>query len=85
MGVAFAADVMKRNRQLILLLRECTTSFTASCLIQDERCDALTRLIIGLHPLDGPREIGPVDPAPGFASISSNDSVKYLNSGGQSL
>ena len=82
-GVSFAADVIKRHRQSILVLRECTTSFTASCLIQDERHDtlrdALTRLIIGLHPLDGPRAIVRVDPAPGFASMSNNDSLKHLN------
>lgn len=56
---------------------------SASCLIQDERhdtlLDALTRLIIGVHPLDGPRAIVRVDPAPGFVSMSSNDSLKHLN------
>ena len=82
-GVFNAADVIKRHHQSILVLRKCTTSFTASCLIPDERHDtrrdALTRLIIGLHPLDGPRAIVSVDPAPGFASLSSNDSLKYLN------
>ena len=82
-GVSFAADVIKRHRQSILVLRECTTSFTASCLIPDERQDtlrdALTRLIIGLHPLDGPSAIVHVDPAPGFASMSCNDSLKHLN------
>ena len=82
-GVSFSADVIKCHRQSILVLRECTTSFTASCLIQDERHDTLrdvlTRLIIGLHPLDGPRAIVRVDPAPGFASMSHNDSLKHLN------
>ena len=82
-GVSFAADVIKRLRQSILVLRECTTSFTASCLISDERHDtlrdALTRLIIGLHPLDGPRVIVRVDPAPGFVSMSNSDSLKHLN------
>ena len=52
-------------------------------MIPDERHDtlrdSLTRVIIGLHPLDGPRAIVRVDPAPGFASISSNDSLKHLN------
>lgn len=82
-GVAFAADVIKRNRQFILVLRECTTTFTASCLIQDGShdtlLDALTRLIIGIHPLDGPRAIVRVDPAPGFVFMSSNDLLKHLN------
>ena len=79
--VSFA--VIKRHRQSILVLRECTTSITASCLIPDERYDtlrdALTWLIIGLHPLDGLRAIVRVHPAPGFASMSSNDSLKHLN------
>ena len=82
-GVSFAADVIKRHCQSILVLRECSTSFTASCLIQDERHDtlrdALTGLIIRLRPLDGPRAIVCVDPAPGFASMSNNDSLKHLN------
>ena len=81
-GVSFAGDVIRRHRQSILVLREYTTSFAASCLIPDERHDTLrdtlTRLIIGLHPLDGPRAIVRVDPAPGFASMSSNDSLKHL-------
>ena len=82
-GVSFATDVIKRHRQSILVLRECTTSFTASCLIPDKRHDTLrdtlTWLIIGLHPLDGPSAIVRMDPTPGFASMSSNDSLKHLN------
>ena len=38
----------------------------------------LARLIIGLHPLDGPRAIIHADPAPGFASMSNNDSLNHL-------
>ena len=82
-GVSFAGDVIKGNRQLIRVLRECNTSFTASCLIRDERHDtlrdALTQLIVGLHPLDGPSAIIRVDPAPGFTFICNNDSLKHLN------
>ncbi|CAH3161910.1 unnamed protein product, partial [Porites lobata] len=82
-GVSFAAEVTKRYRQLILALRECTTSFTASCLVHDEKHDtlrdALTQLIVGLHPLDGPRVIIRVDPSPGFQSMANNDSLNHLN------
>ena len=82
-GVSFAADIIKHNRQLILVLRECTTSFTASCLIGDKMhdtpCDALTQLIIGLHALNGPRVIISIDPAPGFTSMSNNNSLNHLN------
>ena len=82
-GVSFFADVIKRNRQLILVLRECTTSFTASCLIRDKwndtLRDALTQLIIGVHLLDGPRAIIRVDPASGFTSMSNNYTLNHLN------
>ena len=32
-----------------------------------------------LHPLDGPRAVIRVDPAPGFSSLSNNDSLGHLN------
>ena len=37
----FAADVVKRERQLILVLRECVTSFTRTCVITSERHEDL--------------------------------------------
>ncbi|ROL49969.1 hypothetical protein DPX16_6377 [Anabarilius grahami] len=40
-GSSFAADVLKRARQLILVVRECVTSFTAALLIADERKETL--------------------------------------------
>ena len=58
------------------MLRECTTSFTASCLIRDDwndtLRDALTQLINGVHLLDGPR-------ASGFTSMSNNYTLNQLN------
>ncbi|CAB4013223.1 Retrovirus-related Pol poly from transposon opus [Paramuricea clavata] len=72
-GVSFAADVIKRKRKLILVLRECITSFTTTTLIQDERHqylrDALVRLCIELRPLDGPPAVIRTDPAPGFKAL----------------
>ena len=57
-------------------------SLTASCLIPEEKHDtlrdALTKLIVSLHPL-GPRAVIRVDPAPGFSSLSNNDSLGHLN------
>ena len=38
----------------------------------------VTKLADDLHPLDGPRAIVHVDPAPGFASMRSNDSLEHL-------
>ena len=82
-GVSFAADAIRRYRQLILVLRECTTSFTASCLVHDEKHDtlrdALTQLIVGLNPLDGPRAIIRVDAFPGYQSMANNDPLNHLN------
>ena len=82
-GISFAADVIRRERQSILVLRECSTSYTNTCLIPDEKYDtlrdALTRLIVELHPIDGPRAIVRVDPAPSFVSLSNQDALKHLN------
>ena len=60
----------------ILVLRECTISNTRTCLITDVK---LTCLVADLHPLDGPRAVIRVDPAPGFVSLSNIDGLKHLN------
>ena len=77
------ADVIKCNKQLILLLRECSTSYTTTCLISDEThatlCDALTCLLIERHPLDGHRAVICADSAPGSLSLARNDRLKHLN------
>ena len=79
-GVSFSADVIKCNRQLVLVLRENTTSFTASCIIDDERHDtlrdALIRLCIEMHPLDEPSAVIRTDPAPGFTRLSNDELLK---------
>ena len=81
-GVSFAADIIRRCRQFILLLRECTTSYTASCLVPDEKSDtlrdALAQLVVGLHPLDGPPAVIRVDPAPGFVSLKNFNALQHL-------
>ena len=72
-GLTFAADVLKQNRQLILVVRESSTSYTASSIVDSEGKhslrDALICLIISLRPLDGPSSVIRIDPAPGFASL----------------
>lgn len=40
-GVYFAADVIKRSRQLVLVLRQCMTSSTVTILLEDECLDTL--------------------------------------------
>ena len=81
-GISFAADVLKRSRQLILVLRESVTSYTSTMVIEDERHhtlrDALLRLCIQLRPLDGPPAVIRTDPAPGFKS-PVNDQLLQLH------
>ena len=81
-GLSFAADVIRRCRQLILLLRETTSSYTMSCIVPDEKSDtlrdALTRLVVGLHPLDGPQAVIRVDPATGFVSLKNTNALQHL-------
>ncbi|KAJ8412433.1 hypothetical protein AAFF_G00127690 [Aldrovandia affinis] len=76
-GSTFAADVFRRDRQFILVVRECVTSVTLSSLIEDEHRetlrDALLRLCLGLCPLDGPFAVIRTDPAPGFAALAGDE------------
>ena len=79
-GVSFAADVLKRSRQLILVLRECVTSHTSTVVLEDERHhtlrDALIRLSIQLRPLDGPPAIIRTEPAPGFKALINDQQLQ---------
>jgi hypothetical protein len=81
-GVSFAADVLKRCKQTIIVVRETTTSFTATSIIHDEKantlCDALAKLCSELHPLEGPPAIIRVDPAPGFVALRNDTTLKSL-------
>ena len=80
-GVTFAADILKRNRQLILVVRECVTSYTAALHVEDEKHntlrDTLIRLCIEIRPLDGPHAVIRTDPAPAFKSLV-NDATLHL-------
>ena len=80
--VSFAADIIRRCRQFILILRECTTSYTTSCLAPDEKSDtlrdALVRLVVGLHPLDGPQAVICVDRPPVFISLKNSNALQHL-------
>ncbi|KAL1261417.1 hypothetical protein QQF64_006682 [Cirrhinus molitorella] len=48
-GSTFAADVLKREHQLILVVRECVTSFTAALLIDDEWKETLREAVARLN------------------------------------
>ena len=81
-GMPFAADIIRHCCQFILILRECTTSYTTSCPVPDKKSDtlhdALIRLVVGLHPLGGPQAVIRVDPAPGFISLKNSKALQHL-------
>ena len=74
---------MKKYRQLILVVRETTSSFTTSCIIGDERRDTLRagliRLCLELCPISGSCAVIRVDPAPGFSSLSNDEELRGLS------
>nr|XP_039271301.1 uncharacterized protein LOC120345813 [Styela clava] len=76
-GSMFAADVIKQRKQLILVIRECVTSFTRACLIENEREETLRNglvcLTLDMTPLDGPPALIRTDSAPAFASMAKNN------------
>ena len=82
-GLNFAADVMKQNRQLILVVRETVSSYTTACVIPDEKRDTLrdnlVSLMTGMHPIDGPPAVIRVDPAPGFVSLKNDSFLNKYN------
>ena len=75
-GIQFAADVIRRERQYIFVLRETVTSYTWSSIIPNEQAsslrDALLLLCIPIRPMDGPQTVVRVDPAPGFVSLKED-------------
>ena len=74
--MTFAADVIRRERRLILVIRESVSSLTVTSFIEDERKetlrDTLTRLCVVLLPLDGPFTVIQADPTPGFAALHND-------------
>ena len=80
-GASFAANVIKRSRQLVLALHECVTSFTAMTLLEDERHhtlrDAIIRLYVQMRPLDGPPAILRTDPTPRFKVLTEDRQLRH--------
>lgn len=76
-GSSFAADVMRRERQIILVLRKCVTSYTFIKLLESERTqelrDAIIQLLAEVHSLDGPSTIIRTDQAPGFKALVNDE------------
>ena len=82
-GVNFAADVMRRYRQYLFILRETVTSYTTTALVDDERRDTLRNVIITLcSQLGYQADCGihiRVDSAPAFVSLQNDDILKKHN------
>ena len=78
-GCQFAADVMKRNRQLVLVVREYITSLTLTCLLNSERKedlrDTLIRLCVEVCPLDGPNAVVRTDATPAFQALTNDETL----------
>ena len=79
-GWSFAADVIKRSRQLIFVLRETATSYTFSLFLENEFYqtlrDAIVRLCLEMRPIDGPPAVLRTDPAPGFKALVNDPLLK---------
>ena len=79
-GRSFAADVIKRSRQLIFVLCETVTSYTSSVSLEDERHqtlrDAIVKLCLELRPMDGPPTVIRTDPAPDFKALVDEPLLK---------
>ena len=82
-GSSFAMDIMKRCGQLILVLRECTTSYTLSCFVSSEKssdiCQSLLILCAGVRNLGDAGTTIRVDPAPGMTALVNNALLQKYN------
>ena len=81
-GISFAADVLRRSKQFILVLQDTSTSFTSASIIPDEKTatllDNLSTLFVALHSPDGPPATIRVDPAPGFQALKNDPALLTL-------
>lgn len=69
-GQQFAADVIRRTRQKILLVRDVFSSFTSASLIRDETADTLRNSVLSQTSfLRADQSTVRVDNAPGFQSL----------------
>ena len=72
-GISFAADIMRRHHQYILLVRETVTSWTDALLLADEGAATvyagLVIMCVGLRPADGAFAVIRTDAASGFRSL----------------
>ena len=71
--MSFAADVLRRERQLILVVCETITSNSRAQIVDSEKRDCLREALImlcsDLQPLEGPYAVIRTDAAPEFVSL----------------
>ena len=82
-GIQLLADVIQRETQRILVVREHVTSFTSTSMLPNEQHqslrDGLISACIESRPIDGPSAIIRVDPAPGFRALINDTLMKSNN------
>ena len=76
-GISFAADVLKREKQCILIVRENITCYTAALIVENEKTDtlrdALIQLIVPISPSTvGLKSVVRTDPAPAFQALADD-------------
>jgi len=75
-GCNFAADIMNRERQKILVVREYVSSLTRAAILPSEKHEdirtAIVSLINDIVPLEGPHAVVRTDNAPGFQSLAND-------------
>ena len=81
-GCRFSADVIRRERQFIFIMREDVSAFTETVFISDESAqslkDGLVRLSTKFRPPSGPTITVRVDAATGFQAIKENTYMKSI-------
>jgi hypothetical protein len=78
-GMSFAADVMKRNKQLVLVVRETVSSFTVTMFVRGEGKEPLREALLVLClPIKTCHGKVRIDSGPGIAALA-NDSVLLEN------
>ena len=76
-AIAHVTYVIKRERQLMMVVREYVPSYATACMIENERRetqrDALMTLCVRLISFDGSTTVIRTDSAPGFASLVNDE------------
>ena len=75
-GCTFSADIIKRCKQKIFIIREVTTSYTLAEFVKDESAKEVSKVLIKLSNLLKPSKLTPMsvklDPAPAHKSMMKN-------------